>query len=179
MSESHYAGGAEEESGLSRRSRFLLRKLPFLIVLALTLVGVAYTSMVHQPLVGYWEFVALVTGAVCVFTGWSNAEDRQARLRLAWTQAVHWGAILVAMNIVLLPSVQRMLTAPSTGLAILLVLALGTFLAGIQVSLQICFLGLAMALSVPAIAWLKQSALFIAIIAVAVIGIVLTFWRRR
>jgi hypothetical protein len=53
------------------------------------------------------------------------------------------------MNIVLLPGVQRMLAAPATGLTILLLLALGTFLSGINASLQIIFLGLAMTLAVP------------------------------
>jgi hypothetical protein len=82
------------------------------------------------------------------------------------------------MNIVLLPSVQRMMTAPATGLMILLLFALGTFLAGVNTSLQIAFLGFAMALAVPAMVWLKQSLLFLFLIAVAVIGAGLAAWRR-
>jgi len=62
--------------------------------------------------------------------------------------------------------------------AFLLLLALGTFLAGINTSLQIIFLGLAMALAVPAIVWLKQTALFLFLVAAAVIGIGLALWRR-
>jgi uncharacterized membrane protein YedE/YeeE len=59
-------------------------------------------------------------------------------------------------------------------------LALGTFLAGVSfLSLQICFLGLAMALAVPAIAWFKQSALFLILAAVLLIGIGIIFWPRR
>jgi hypothetical protein len=103
----------------SWKETFLLRKLPYVIVLALTLLGVAYTSMSHQPIDGYWEFLALATGVVCVATGWPDVYDRQARFRLVWMQAAHWSAILVAMNIVLLPGVQRMLTAPATGLTLL------------------------------------------------------------
>ena len=42
-----------------------------------------------------------------------------------------------------------------------ILLALGTFLAGVHLlSLQIGFLGVALALAVPAISWVKQSALF-------------------
>ena len=63
-----------------------------------------------------------------------------------WTQALHWVAILVTMNIVLLSGVQKMLPAPATSLVLLTLLALGTFLAGVNLlSLQICFLALAMA----------------------------------
>jgi hypothetical protein len=82
------------------------------------------------------------------------------------------------MNIVLTSTVQRMLTGPATGLALLLLLALGTFLAGLHISFELCFLGVTMALAVPAIAWLKQSALFLVLAGAAVIGLAITFWRR-
>jgi hypothetical protein len=179
MSESGFSGGADSPLRQSWKETLLLRKLPYVILLALTLLGVAFTSMTHQPIDGYWEFLAVATGVVCVSTGWSEAHQRQARFRLAWTQAAHWAAILVAMNIVLLPGVQRMLTASATGLALLLLVALGTFLAGIHISLELCFLGIAMAVAVPAITWLKQSALFLVLAGVAVIGLTMTFWRRQ
>jgi membrane protein implicated in regulation of membrane protease activity len=71
-----------------------------------------------------------------------------------------------------------MLTAPATGLALLMLLALGTFVAGVHVSWHICALGIAMALCVPVIAWLTESALFLVLGAVALIGIGMTFWWR-
>ena len=52
-----------------------------------------------------------------------------------------------------------MLNAPATGLALLTLLALGTFVAGVHVSWQICVLGIIMAICAPAIAWLAESAL--------------------
>jgi hypothetical protein len=74
-----------------------------------------------------------------------------------WTQSVHWVAVLVAMNIMLLSGVQQFIPAPATSLVLLLLLALGTFLAGLNLSLlPFCFLGLALALAVPVITWLKQ-----------------------
>jgi hypothetical protein len=155
-------------------------KLPYIAVLALAVSGVAYTNISHQPLVGYWEFLALATGVLCVVTEWEKAKDKQARFRLMWTQALHWVAILVTMNIVLLSGVQKMLPAPATGLVLLTLLALGTFLAGVNLlSLQICFLGLAMAVAVPAIAWFKQYALFLLLAAILLIGLGIAFWPRR
>ena len=60
-----------------------------------------------------------------------------------------------------------------------MLLALGTFLAGLNLSsLQICFLGVAMAFAVPALAWFKQSALFLLLGVVFLIGLGLTFWPR-
>ena len=158
---------------------FLYRQLPYLIVLVLAIVGVAYTNMSHEPLVGYWEFLTLAMGAVCVVTEWPKADDRQARVRRIIRQVLHWGAILVAMNIILLSGVQQLLPSPATGLVLLMLLALGTFLAGLNLSsLQICFLGIAMAVAVPAIAWFKQTALFLLLGAVLLIGLGLVFWPR-
>jgi hypothetical protein len=80
----------------------------------------------------------------------------------------------------LLPHVQRMVPAPANSLVLLMLLALGTFLAGINLlSLQICFLGLALAVAVPAIAWFKQAALFLLLAAVLLVGLGITFWPRR
>jgi hypothetical protein len=180
MNESKLMKSADDLTRRFRDAGFLQGKLPYIAVLALAVSGVAYTNVSHQPLVGYWEFLALATGILCVVTEWENAEDRQARFRLIWTQALHWVAILVTMNIVLLSGVRQLLPAPATSLVLLTLLALGTFLAGVNLlSLQICFLCLAMALAVPAIAWLKQSALFFALAAVCLIGLALTFWPRR
>jgi hypothetical protein len=180
MSESQTTQVPADTVDNSRKAGFLQRKLPFVALLALAIVGVAYTNVSQQPLAGYWEFLALGTGIVCVVTQWSSARDKQARLRLIITQALHWVAILVTMNIVLLSGVQSLLPAPATGLVLLTLLALGTFLAGVNfLSLQICFLGVAMAVAVPAIAWFKQSALFLLLAAILVIGLVMTFWPRR
>jgi hypothetical protein len=44
---------------------------------------------------------------------------------------------------------------------------------------QICFLGLALALAVPAIAWLNRSALFLALAAALLIGLGIIFWPPR
>jgi hypothetical protein len=63
---------------------------------------------------------------------------------------------------------------------LLTLLALGTFLAGLNLpSVQICFLGFALVLAVPAISWIKQSALFLVLAVVAFIGLVIAFWSHR
>ncbi len=179
MSEPEVANNVHPPLAHSRMARLWLKELPYITVLALTILGVAYTSISHQPLVGYWEFLALAMAVVCIGTGWVHAHSKEVRFRMLWTQVLHWLAFLVAMNIIVLSDVQRLLTAPGTGLALLMLLALGTFVAGIHVSWQICVLGLAMALAVPAIAWLTTYALFLVLGIAALAGIAMTFmWRQ-
>jgi hypothetical protein len=162
------------------KGRFLRSRLPFLAILALAIVGVAYTNISQRPLVGYWEFLGIMTGLACVLTAWGEIDDRDVRIRLIWTQVVHWAAVLVAMNVLLLSGVQQLFPATATSLVLLILLALGTFLAGLNLpSVQICFLGFALVLAVPAISWVKQSALFLVLAAVAFVGLVIAFWSRR
>jgi hypothetical protein len=157
----------------------LRRRLPYLILLVLAIVGIAYTNFSHQPLNGYWEFLTVATGLVCIATVWPRALDKSARFRLIRTQALHWITLLVAMNIVLLPGFQTLLPTQASSLVVLMLLALGTVLARISLSSwEISFLGFALAASVPAIVWVKQSALFLLIAVMVVIGLGIAFWPR-
>jgi hypothetical protein len=156
---------------------FWIRELPFSLVLILTMIGVAYTSFSKQPIVGYWEILAPLIALVCIGAGWHSANDKAARLRLIVTQALHWFAFLLVMNMMLLASVQRDFSASATGLAIFTLLSLGTFTAGVHVlSWQVCLLGLIMALGIPAIAWIENSALILVLIAGVIVGIGVVVW---
>src|SRR5262245_523417 len=158
-------------------TRVWLRELPYAIILVLTLVGVAYTSITRRPTIAYWEFLVPVTAAVCIWSGWHSAHDHKAKIRLIWAQAVHWLAFFAAMNLLLLPNVQNMLNADATGLAILLLLALGTIVAGVHIpEWKICLLGLVMALFVPAIAWIEEAALIVFLGAIVLAGVGTAFW---
>lgn len=159
------------------KDNFLLRKLPHAALLALTIGGVAFTSVTHTPLIRYWELLAVLTALICIASGWPD-RDRHDRLQLILKQAAHWIAIIVAMRIVLMPGIQTMFTAPATGYALLLLLALGTFLAGLNISLELCVLGVLMALAVPAMLWVKQTALLAILIVVGAVGLFAALWRR-
>ena len=153
------------------------RELPYAVVLVVTLLGVAYTSFTKRPATGFWEFLVPVIGIVCIWSGWRFAHDKKARLRLIWTQTAHWLAFFVAMNLLWLSTVQNMLNADATGLAILLLLALGTFVAGVHIpAMEICILGFVMALFVPAIAWIEEAALILLLGVIVLIGVGIMFW---
>lgn len=174
------SGTAAGTAGAAEDGHFWLREGPYLAILALTVGGIAYVAMTRRPLVTFWEFVALASCAVGIFAGWRRATLKEQRIRLVVTQLLHWGAFLAAMNLVFLPSVQAVADADSTSLIVLLLLALGSFVAGVHTqSWRMGLNGVFMALCVPAVAWLDQSALFVALVgaaAVALAGVVL--WAR-
>jgi hypothetical protein len=159
----------------------LKREWPYLLMLVLALVGVAYTSISRTPMALYWILLAPFMGVICVVTRWRDMRDRDERLRLIWTQALHWTAVLVAMHLVFVADVTRMMNTDSGALAILTLLALGTFTAGVHIGAwRICAVGLIFGIGVPGIAWLEQSALFLLLLALVLIAIAAPlFWRER
>jgi hypothetical protein len=180
MSDSELAGDLEGGAP-SPKTSFWLRELPYLVVLGLTLIGVGLTTVSRAPPTGYWEFMALVLCVVTISTAWAETSGRNARLRLIVTQALHWTSFLVAMNLTLLPSVQRLLNPEATGITALLLLALGALTAGINIlSWQIAFIGVVLAVSVPLKAWLQQGAVVVVLgLIVALVGLAIVYsWHR-
>ena len=178
--EGEHNDGTESSWTRSGVVHFLWQQLPYIIALVLAIAGVAYTNASHQPLIRYWEFLALAIGVVCVIHKWPEIDGKEAQWRLIWTQALHWIAVLITMNIMLASGVQKLLPTPATSLVLLMLLALGTFLAGVSLlSLQIAFLGLAMGLAVPAISWLQESMIFFLLGAALLIGLGITFWLSQ
>jgi hypothetical protein len=160
---------------------FLVREWPYLLVLILALFGVAFTSFAKTPLTTYWIILAPLIGVICVVTRWQDAESRERRMRLIWTQALHWVAVLLAMHLMFVADVGRMMNADASALAALTVLALGTFTAGVHIAAwRICLVGVVLALGVPAIAWLEQSALLLLLTAVLLLALAAPFfWRGK
>jgi hypothetical protein len=159
--------------------RFLLREWPYLLMLVLALFGVAYTSVTRRPITLYWFALAPFIGFVCVLTRWSAVKSKDARLHMVWTQVLHWGAVLAAMNLLYVADVGQMMSTDTRALYVLTLLALGAFTAGVHIgSWRICLVGVVLALGVPAIAWLEQVALLLALGVVIAIGIAAPLvWR--
>ena len=160
---------------------FLAREWPYLLILILALFGVAYTSFSRTPITIYWIVLAPFIGVICVVTRWQDAENREQRMRLIWTQALHWGAVLLAMHLMFVADVSRMMNADASALAALTVLALGTFTAGVHIAAwRICLVGIALGVGVPAIAWLEQSTLLLLLVFVVLVAVTAPFfWHDK
>ena len=169
---------AQAASPLNVRT-LLMREWPYLAMLALALFGIAYTSLAQQPLTVYWMTLAPFIGTICVLARWRDVEGQDEHFRLIWTQALHWGAVLLAMNLLFVADVKHMMNADASALSMLILLALGTFTAGVHVGAwRISLVGIVLAISVPAIAWLEQSSLFILLAIVVLVVIAVLFWLK-
>ena len=161
--------GLAVPGGLARR---LLDDLPYAAMLTLALVGV----VLRLPVV-YWVILTPVFGIISIAQGWSHFANRAERLGLACRLALDWCAVLLAIYLLYNGGVQGVLNANATSLAMMTLLALGTFVAGVQARVwQICTIGGVLFAAVPGLGWLDQSPLLLTFAACVIVVLVGGAW---
>lgn len=168
------------ETWTNTRRSALIAELPYVAMLIGALIGIAVGGFIGRPTVLYWQLLVPAYALVCVIAGWERDASSAERIRLITRQAIHWLACFVAMRLLFLPQIRGVLNDNATGLALLIVLALSTFLAGLHASAwRIAVVGILLALAAPATAWLDQSALLLSMEALLVVGMgALFIWTR-
>ena len=73
-----------------------------------------------------------------------------------------WAAILAAMYLIYVSNVRGLVTSPALGSMLLTLLALGVFVAGLDLrAWKLCVAGVFLAIAVPIVTWFEQAALFL------------------
>ena len=157
--------------------RWLLRDLPYAAMLGLAVGGIVLTSFRGPTTYFYWMALAPLYTLIVVISGWSQLETGAERMRLVVTQALHWAAFLGAMWLMFLPEVGGVVNLNATSLTLLILLALGTFVAGVHAGVwRISAVGVFLALSVPAVAWVQESAMLLLVGALLLVLVGAAFW---
>jgi len=176
---------AEEE-----RSHWLRGLWIYAVMLVAALVGIGFTSSggpqvtdMGPRIAWVWAGVLPIYCAVCIWHGWAHAAATGTRVRLVATQALHWLAFFVAMQLTLLDEVRGVLNDDAEGVALIVLLSIGTFVAGVHAwSVPICLIGVVLAAAAPLIAWVEQTAVLLFIVAGCAVLLfvpVWLFWRYR
>lgn len=169
------SNGADQERG--GIGRWLLRDLPYAAMLALAVGGIILTSFRGQATYYYWMALAPLYALIVVISGWRRMDTGAGHMRLVVTQALHWLAFVGAMWLMFLPEVRGVVNDNATSLSLLILLALGTFVAGVHAAVwRISAVGVFLALAVPAIAWIQESAILLLVGALLVLVVAAVFW---
>src|SRR5262245_46803446 len=116
-------------------------------MIVLALVGVGLTSSQSSIAFRYWVMIVPLFGLISIAAAWFQEYDG-SRWTMLKQQAMHWAAITVAVGLDFYVRGIGAETASATGLSSLLLLALGSFLAGIYFDRRFIALGLLLALAV-------------------------------
>jgi hypothetical protein len=169
------AAAADQSQGISIQTgivrshlaNWLIHDSPYIGMLLLALTGVT----LRLPVI-YWVILMPVFGAISVVAGWSHVPTRRARIELIVTLALCWAAILLSVWLLFSGGVQGVLNANASSLAMMTLLALGTFVAGVQARVwRICAVGLVLFAAVPGLGWLDQSPLLWTVATLAIVAI--------
>ncbi len=170
---------------------WLHRDWIYLVMLFGAFAGIAYTSTGGPVVTGFgpriiyvWMVLVPLFWLVCVIDGWRETATRSERIRLVVSQVLHWFAVIAAMYVALQPEVRGVVNDNATGLLMLTLLTLGTFLAGVHAwSPAICIVGIFLGAAIPAIAWLEQSVLLLVtglvVLLLVLISWVVWYWRTH
>ena len=170
---------AEGKPASSERSavlKWFLHDILFIAMLSLALVGVAF----RLP-IGYWVILTPIFGVISVIEGWRHFVTRSDRLGLIYRLAAIWCALLLSIYLIHNGGVQGVMNANATSLGVIILLALGTFVAGVQARVwQICAVGGILFLAVPGLGWLDQSPLLLAAVTFMIVALGgLAWWASQ
>ena len=113
-----------------------------ILLVLLSIVGIGITDF--SPLLSHWYWLAMVIviGIACIVMEWSRARKMGLNATTIVKKEVFiWLSVLVAVNLVYFLFHSGRLDSENTGLVILLILALATFLAGLRQDWRLCLLG--------------------------------------
>ena len=170
--------GAPPASQQSVFLRWFQHDIPYIAMLLMALVGVVFRLPVT-----YWGILIPVFAIISGTEGWRHFVTQRERYGLLLGVALNWCALMLAMYLLYNDGVKGVLNANATSLAMMVLLALGTFVAGVQTRVwQICAVGGALFLAVPALGWLDQSPLLLVAgtcVVIALVGFVWWVTQRR
>ena len=125
-------------------------------MLALAFVGIAASDVSGTGSQTYWTFLTLAFGLASLGVIAIHSGAGYLRGRAALSMISHWVGMLAAIEIVYLFIAAGRLTNADTGLLNGLVLALGTFLAGVHGNWRLAVIGATIGCATLAVAWLEQ-----------------------
>ena len=133
---------APTKSRLLRRL-FSLRDIGFYLMIALAWIGAIYATFSVENSRWYWQWMIPTFGLICIMTQWNNVEPTlKARLIMAGRQILHWGAVLLMVQLVFMASGSDQyldaLDDRQASFILIFSMTLSTFLAGIYFDWRLC-----------------------------------------
>ena len=157
--------------------QILLRDLPYIAMLVLGIGGIAFRSFSGGPILLYWQILLPLFGVMCILAGWPAARTLEQRRALIWTQGLHWAAFMLVTYALSMKQLRGVLNDNAMALALLALLTLSTFVAGVHArAWRICLIGVVMGLALPAVAWVDQAAILLLLCTAALLLVVFIFW---
>jgi len=145
-----------------------------MVLILLSIIGIGITDYSPEYSHHYWFAMVPVFAGACLILEWSRARGKgQKWTTIVKTQLLLWLGLLLAVRLLFLLQHTRGLDNENTGLIILLLLALTTFFAGVNLGWRLLIVGIFLGVALIGAAYLEEFAWMFLIIAVVVVAIFL------
>jgi hypothetical protein len=161
-----------------------VEEIILIIMVIFCLLGVAVTDFSPQDAFMYWMAMIFVFGFAAMIAGWHNAkrhydphgEGNEVK-ELFKVQSLHWLGSLVTVVCLFSFVEAGHMSQEATGLMVLLILALTTYLDGIRIGWRFSLTGMYLATAAVAANFLENFMPWLFALAIAIIAI--TVWREK
>ncbi len=151
-------------------------------LLVLCFIGVAYTNFASARSFHYWLWLVPAFAVAAMISEWSRYKREGIQgFRYIGQQILHWGAVFIAIKLVFQLHELGRLNNDATALALMTVMSLATFLAGVYIGWRFLVLGLFIALATVLAADLEAWIWVLIPVAIGIvaIGVVVAWWEFR
>ncbi len=158
---------------------FHIESVSLIVTLILSMLGIGVTDYSPMQSYYYWGAMLLILAVAGIAIGWVRADFLNRPMReILVIQIVHWCATAVAVLSILLLLKAGRLNYEGTGLVLLVLMGLATFLDGCRVSYYFSLIGVLMIVTAITAAFIEQY-LWVLIILGLGIAMAIFFWERR
>ncbi|MEN8260910.1 MAG: hypothetical protein ABFS02_10045 [Pseudomonadota bacterium] len=178
---------SDNNSGIDDQSRpvrwkFQIEETILILLLILSVIGSWITDKTPADGYWYWMIMIFVFGLSAMIIGGIRAKQREHLLRdLLAVQTMHWGgSMLIVLATFSLLHAGR-LDSENTGLVILLILALATFLDGIRVGWRFSMAGVFLGITAVLAGHMRHFIWAVILLAAFIVFITIAFqsWQRK
>ncbi len=151
-------------------------------LLILCFVGVAYTNFASSGSYRYWLWMIPVFALAAIISEWSRYKKHEIDgYHFIRQQILHWGAVFIAVKTVFLLNQVGRFDNDATALALMTVISLSTFLAGVYIGWRFLMLGLFITLATLLVAYLEAYIWVLIPVAIGIVavGILVAWWEFR
>ena len=159
--------------------KFHVEEAILIVLIILSVSGVSLTNFSSTDGWWYWMAMIFVFAIAAMVTGAIEAKKGTHFVKhLLATQTIHWLGAMATMVAAFSFLHAEVMDEQATGLVILLILALATFLDGMRIGWRFSMIGVFLGMTAVIIAYIKDFLLIIVGLAIVIIGITI-YWGKN
>jgi hypothetical protein len=147
---------------------FKTEEIIFFMIILLSVIGVGITDYAPTESWAYWMFMVTALAASAVVIEKTLLHRKDVSFTSLWvTQLLHWGATLIAIMLSFAFVKSGRMTYEGSGLVVLLILSISTFLDGFHVGWRFYLAGIFLAITAVLAAFVEEYMWILLLIAIA------------